>query len=204
MRILFLTNNPNTFPLYQWLVKREKETFLYSGKVNKELVKELKIDFLISYNYRYILSREVLELFPPCRRINLHISLLPWNKGSHPNLWSFLEDTPKGVTIHVLEPELDGGAILLQRELLIEEEKHTLESSYNFLHEKLQNLFKEHWEELKSCRITPHPQKGGGSKHTIRDFEKIKHLLEPEGWKIPIKVLKERYKHWKEKQKQKP
>jgi methionyl-tRNA formyltransferase len=196
MRILLLTTNPNTFPLYEWLVQRERKTFLYSEKLTPDLVKELKADFLISYNYKYIIPEEVLKLFPPCRRINLHISYLPWNKGSFPNLWSFLEDTPKGVTIHVLEPELDGGDILLQKEVFIDEEVHTLESSYNLLHKEIQELFKRHWEDIKNCAIPPKPQKGKGSKHTLKDFKKIKHLLEPEGWRILIKVLKERYRNW--------
>jgi methionyl-tRNA formyltransferase len=202
MRILFLTNNPNTFSLYDWLVQRERETFLYSGKLSLDLIKEWRIEFLISYNYRYIIPAEVLKLFPPCRRINLHISYLPWNKGSFPNLWSFLEDTPKGVTIHVLEPELDGGHILLQKEVFIDEENHTLESSYNLLHKEIQELFKKHWEDIKNCKIPSKPQIDKGSKHTLKDFEKIKHLLEPEGWKVPIKVLKKRYRNWlKEKNK---
>jgi methionyl-tRNA formyltransferase len=193
MKILFLTNNVNSFNLYIWLIERENDVFLFSGKLNAELVKSLKPDFLISYNYRYIIPEKVLKIFPPCRRINLHISLLPWNKGSHPNLWSFLEDTPKGVTIHILEPKLDSGPILIQKEVFIDEEKHTLESSYNLLHKEIQELFKRHWEDIKNCRIKPKPQEGKGSKHTLKDFEKVKHLLEPEGWKIPIKALKERY-----------
>jgi len=194
MRILFLTNNPNTFPLYVWLVEKENHALLYSGKLRKSLVEELKLDFLISYNYKYIIPKGVLELFPPCKRINLHISLLPWNRGSNPNFWSFIDDTPKGVTIHILESKLDRGAILLQKEVFIDEEKHTLESSYNLLHKEIQALFKANWEKIKNCEIKPKIQEGEGTYHTFRDFEKLKHLLEPEGWKIPIKVLKERYK----------
>ena len=64
------------------------------------------VDFIISYGYRHILKKDLIEMFP--RKIaNLHISLLPWNRGADPNLWSFLEDTPKGVTIHYIDCSVD-------------------------------------------------------------------------------------------------
>ena len=59
------------------------------------------IDFIISYGCRHILRKDILDKFPN-KAINFHISLLPWNKGADPNLWSFLEDSPKGVTAHYL------------------------------------------------------------------------------------------------------
>src|SRR4051812_8248946 len=60
-----------------------------------------KTDFLVSFGYRYKVTPDVLARFG-WRAINLHISLLPWNQGADPNLWSFLENTPKGVTIHAM------------------------------------------------------------------------------------------------------
>ena len=35
------------------------------------------IDLIVSYGYRHILKKDILEVFPN-RAINLHISLLPW------------------------------------------------------------------------------------------------------------------------------
>jgi len=42
-------------------------------------------DFIISYGYRHLLPQEVIDEFPG-RAINLHISMLPWNRGADPNL----------------------------------------------------------------------------------------------------------------------
>lgn len=194
MHILFLTNNLEiTTPLIDWLKKREKIT-VWQRKLTEEFICVLKPEFVVSYNYKYIIPQRVLKLLPPKKAINLHISLLPWNRGAHPNLWSFLEDTPKGVTIHLIDKGLDTGPILLQKEVFIDEEKHTLESSYKLLHKEIQKLFTENWHLLKEGKIEPRPQRGEGTIHCKRDFEKIKHLLEPYGWKIPIKVLKERYR----------
>jgi methionyl-tRNA formyltransferase len=49
--------------------------------------------------------------------INLHIGYLPFNRGFHPNLWSFLENTPSGVTIHEIDKGLNTGPIILQKQI---------------------------------------------------------------------------------------
>jgi len=198
MAVLFLTNNLEiAHPLVGWLKEQGERVVVFQDKLTEEAVKKIAPSFVISYNYRHIIKERVLKLLPQKGAVNLHISLLPWNKGAHPNLWSFLEDTPKGVTIHLIDKGLDTGPILLQREVYIEEDKHTLESSYLLLHKEIQELFKSNWQLLKEGKIEPQPQKGKGSFHSVKDFERIKHLLEPYGWKIPIKVLKERWKNFK-------
>jgi len=72
------------------------------------------------------------------RAINLHPSLLPWNRGAHSNFWSFLEDTPKGVTIHIIDEGIDTGDILLQKKIKFDQSKETLRSSYGRLQQELQ------------------------------------------------------------------
>ena len=90
-----------------------------------------KTDFIISYGYRHILKKEILDRFPN-KAINFHISLLPWNRGADPNLWSFIENTPKGVTIHYLDYGIDTGDILAQQEVNYVSED-TLRISYERL-----------------------------------------------------------------------
>jgi methionyl-tRNA formyltransferase len=102
------------------------------------------IDFVISYGYRYIIQDDVLS-FMKGRIINMHISYLPWNRGAYPNLWSFLEDTPKGVTIHYIDEGIDTGDIIAQRELFFEPDRHTLITTYSLLHKEMIALFKETW-----------------------------------------------------------
>ena len=46
------------------------------------------------------------------------MSYLPWNRGADPNFWSILEDTPKGVTIHIMDESIDTGDILYQKDPL--------------------------------------------------------------------------------------
>lgn len=93
MKILFLGGNLAR-TLADWLELRGEEVVSREDKISIEEVKGINPDFIISYNYRYIISKEIID-FVNGNAINLHISYLPYNRGSHPNIWSFLEETPK-------------------------------------------------------------------------------------------------------------
>ena len=170
--VLFLSNNANTDPLYQWLKDCEEYTCRMSEKITIEMIRSLEPSFIISFNYKHIVSKEIIE-YMKGRIINLHISCLPYNRGSAPNFFSFYEDTPKGVTIHQMAPGLDTGDILCQRTVEFDEEKDTFKIAYDRLISEISELFKENWQEIKSGKITPVKQPDGGTYHTVKDFEKI-------------------------------
>ena len=79
---------------------------------------------------------------------NLHISLLPYNREASPNFFSFIENTPKGVTIHQINEGLDMGPILAPKELFFDESKETFASGYEKLILEIQMLFKENWSSI--------------------------------------------------------
>jgi len=195
MKILFLSNNEITYPLVDWLKNDKNEEVICStNRITPEYLKEILPDMIISYNYRYIIKEDVLEYYDKWI-INLHASYLPWNKGADPNLWSFLDDTPKGITIHLIDKGVDTGDILLQKRVYFDEEKETLLSSYKELHVEIQNLFKINWENIKTKHLVPKRQSEEGSMHYIKDFGKIRGILGEEGWDISITELKRRYKY---------
>lgn len=199
MKILFLTNNNISKKMVLYLREEAgEEVIILERKISKVDILFYKPDWVISYNYRYIIKREILDILPE-KIINLHISFLPWNGGAHPNFWSFLENTPKGVSIHLIDEGVDTGSILLQKEVFFDETIETLESSYLTLHEDIQNLFKSNWFELRQNNITPTLQKEVGTFHYKKDFKKISSILGKKSWKIPIRELKENYNNWKEK-----
>lgn len=182
MRILYLGNLDSL--LISWLQDQDEIVIVTTDNVNDWDYLE-NYDFLISYNYRYILKKKVLDKFMG-RAINLHISLLPWNRGADPNLWSWIDDTPKGVTIHQLDKGVDTGGILIQRRTAFDHKKQlTLRNTYEILQSDIQDLFKEHWHQLRDGRIKPVPQQGKGSYHRMAGKEKIIHLL-TDGWDTPV------------------
>jgi methionyl-tRNA formyltransferase len=93
MRILLLSPYP----------ERIIDTFCDEGDevtIRTASVTKTDADFIVSYGYRYMLRRPIIGTVPA---INLHISYLPWNRGADSNLWSWIDGTPKGVTIHDID-----------------------------------------------------------------------------------------------------
>lgn len=174
--VLFLTNNRNTLPLFDWLHKRGKTT-LYSEALQRCQVEVLNPDFIISYNYRYKIADDVIA-YMKGNIINLHISFLPWNRGTSPNIWSFIDHTPQGVTIHQVSSGLDRGMILYQKECSFDIQKETFATSYQKLNGMITELFQEKWEEIRTGNFPLHEQKGKGSYHEKSDLDRLKERLD--------------------------
>lgn len=141
------------------------------------------IDMIVSYGYRHILKPDLIDRFPN-RIVNLHISLLPWNRGADPIVWSFLEDSPKGVSIHYIDRGIDAGAILAQEELHFANSE-TLSGSYGKLSLLVENLFVRSWADIKAGKMQARPQAGTGSFHQATDLQPYLSLL-TRGWDTPV------------------
>lgn len=167
MRILCLYNNECALPLFDWLRQTGHEIVLKSDELTKAWCQEQQFDLTVSYTYRFILSEEVLCALDH-NAVNLHNSYLPWNRGSDPNLWSILEGTPRGVTLHYIETGLDKGAIIAQRFVPLLP-NDTLKTSYDMLDAAAQEQFRQafqwysDWPQMKKRPLD------GGSYHSIKD-----------------------------------
>lgn len=175
MKILFLGYKDS--PLIGFLSGSGEDVLVTDEKISIEYLHIHRPDFLVSYGYRYIIKQDILDYFAPNRAINLHISYLPWNRGADPNLWSFIENTPKGVTIHYLDAGVDTGDIIVQTEVPMNHDD-TLHSSYLRLQENIIMLFTQNWHDIKTGNVTRTPQKGAGTLHKSKDKENIMPLLE--------------------------
>lgn len=189
--VLFLTNNDNTQDLYEWLKSREEKVYKIQNKITLEMIQQLEPSFIVSFNYKHLISKEILDAMSG-KVINLHTSYLPYNRGSSPNFFSFLEDTPKGVTIHLMDEKLDTGDILCQKELFFDETKETFASSYDTLIREMKELFKENWDGIKSGKVKPKKQEGEGTYHRMRELEEIR-KSHPFAWTDVIAEVKENF-----------
>lgn len=173
-----------------WLRQQGEEVDQTTQKLEADKIISKGYDFLISYGYRHILKREILDLFPD-RVINLHISFLPWNRGADPNFWSFVDNTPKGVTIHYVDEGIDTGDIIIQQEVAFEDEGETLATTYQKLQDVIQKLFRENWESIRNGNSPRNKQpENSRSIHRVRDKKKYMDYLQ-EGWDTPVRVLEE-------------
>lgn len=184
MRVLFL--GPPDSPLIAGLRSAGDEVFATGEPLDVEHLDDLNPDFLVSYGYRHILRKPVLDRFP-ARAVNLHISFLPFNRGADPNLWSILEGTPRGVTIHYLDEGIDTGDIIAQRRVEFSS-VDTLRTSYGKLQAAIVELFGEQWPAIRAGTCDRQSQTGSGTFHRAKEIERVRHLL-VDGWDTPIAAL---------------
>lgn len=175
--VMFLTNNWNTLPVLSFLEESEEKIIVFSDRLDMRDIAKISPYFIVSYNYSYLIPSEIID-YMKGNVINLHISLLPWNRGSSPNIWSFIDNTPKGVTIHRVDASLDTGEILLQKEVYFDVSQETFVSSYEKLNEEIQKLFMENWNRIKKGDIMPYSQKGEGTYHCKKDLEQLLQYVE--------------------------
>lgn len=182
MKILGLYNNECAIDLFDWIAEQGHEVIMTCEKLDAEWCRDHKFDLAVSYTYRYIISKELLAVLNN-NVVNIHNSYLPWNRGADPNIWSIVDDTPRGVTIHYMDDELDKGFVIAQ-ELLCISDDETLASSYYFLDSAAKELFKktfllyDYWDSMKKRCV------GKGSYHSIKDGLPIKSLIDSYNIKI--------------------
>jgi methionyl-tRNA formyltransferase len=128
-------------------------------------------DLVVSFGYRHIIrQRSIDSANAPI--INLHVSLLPHNRGAHPNFWAFAEGTPHGVTIHLVDAGIDTGPILFQREVRFRPEEDSFALTHKRLIAEIESLFVEHLDDILLRPLAPQPQTGKGSVHRLADLPK--------------------------------
>ena len=175
-KILFLGyNNEQTsligkvkFHKKKWSVKQTQK------KIDLNTAK--KFDSIISFGYRHIIDKDIINnLKYPI--INLHISFLPYNKGAHPNFWSFVENTPSGVTIFQIDCGIDTGRIIYQKQIDFELFKNrknlTFSKTYETLINEIENLFVINIKDIINQNFNSSEQIGGGSYHNKKDLPKL-------------------------------
>ena len=201
MRVLFLGNNWLGWQILRWLNEQCEEIVgvvihppqrrrygdelvaaagaapIFDGSRVREPavlddLRELNCDIAVSILFGYILRSEFLAL-PSAGFINLHPSLLPYNRGAHPNVWSIIEGTPAGTTLHYIDPGVDSGDIIAQREVAVEP-IDTGETLYRRLENASLEPFKETWPAVRMGNPPRVAQgRAAGSSHRAGDVERI-------------------------------
>ena len=182
MKVAILSPYPTA--LMAALRANDDQVFALNDRIDVSMLRRIGIDWIISYGYRHLIREPVLTDW--CGRlVNLHVSLLPYNRGADPNFWSWFDGTPKGVTIHQIDSGLDTGAILAQCEVAFAE-TDTLMTSYWKLRAELERLFEASWTAIRDGRLKAVHQVGGGTYHRQADKAAIFSEL-PHGFDTPVR-----------------
>jgi len=190
-KVLFLGEKDCS--LISWLEDNGEKILQTTEKISPDLILLNNIDIVVSFGYRHILKKNILDLLPN-KFFNLHISFLPWNRGADPNFWSFYDQTPKGVSIHLIDEGIDTGDIISQREIEFDLNTETLASSYIKLHSSLKELFIENWSDIKNESYSRVKQFGQGSTHKLQDKKSLSFTYK-DCWDKPVNVLTQNKKN---------
>ena len=103
--------------LKEYCLEKELPYYFMNEGCNAQLenwVRELEPDLIITYKMSELLKKNILDI-PNKGCINLHFSLLPKYRGSHPIFWTFYNyDLNPGVSVHYIDEGEDNGNIIYQ------------------------------------------------------------------------------------------
>jgi methionyl-tRNA formyltransferase len=108
--------------------------------------------------------------------LNMHPSLLPYNRGKHYNFWALVEQCPFGVTIHCVERKIDAGDIVAQRAITYDW-TDTGETLYHKAQATIVALFEDVYADLRMGKFARTPQDiSAGSFHNARELEQASQI----------------------------
>ena len=171
-RCLFLGYKKNHTSLINFLKKKNFRIKNYQKIPPLEIFKQS--DFILSFGFRKIISENIIKkLKKPI--FNIHLSYLPFNRGAHPNFWSFIENTPAGVSIHKIDKGIDTGNIILRKKINFNinfNKFSTFKKTYNFLFLEAENLFKNNFNKIYNKKYKKISTNNKGTFHYIKDLPK--------------------------------
>jgi len=150
----------------------------------QEFLSPYRPDAMVVVAYGRIIPPWMIDL-PRLGCINLHASLLPKYRGAAPIQWALMRgERVTGVTTMMIDPGMDTGDILLQREVEIREED-TAETLAERLSVLGAELMVETLRGLARGEITPRPQEH--SQATLAPMLKKEHGRMD--WSLPAQEL---------------
>lgn len=147
------------------------------------------VDFIVMFGHRQLIKEPILGKYKG-RLINIHGSYLPWNRGAYPNLFSWVENTPKGASIHHVNGGIDTGRIIVRQSVDFSDAPNTtLKTSYDAIKFTCEELFDRAWPRIRRGDVIGMEQNQKlGSSHNSKDAEPIIAKLS-KGWDTPVREL---------------
>lgn len=172
--VVFLGINDAGMRVYDWLCDHEK-TFVQALLTTKEqlvTIEDHQPDYIVSCGFRYIVPEHILNI-PKEGSLNLHQSYLPYNRGANPNVWSIVEGTPAGVTLHYMDSGIDTGPII-DRQKVNDCFAYNGKDLYNCLEDAQVAQFKKTWPDiLAGNHSTSEQNERKGTYHEIDEFDNL-------------------------------
>lgn len=137
------------------------------------------IDFIVG-EYDLIISAHCKQIFPASlvnrvRCINIHPGLNPYNRGWFPQVFSIINKKPIGCTVHLMDEEIDHGAVIYQQEVTINSWDTSLDV-YNRVLELERLFIADHLIDMVNETYTLKELDQEGNYNSIKDFDALLEL----------------------------
>ena len=195
-RVLVITDNIQWFGDFRQILAAKSFTAVsfryYCSPASKKMFKDLidqgeieavvlkeheteiieEFDLVISLHCKQLFSSHLVNAVT-C--INIHPGLNPNNRGWYPQVFSILNKLPHGATIHLIDEELDHGAIIAQEEVPI----YAWDTSLSVYERTLQaelKLIEENIEDILESSFTSKNPDSEGNVNYKADFNKLREI----------------------------
>jgi methionyl-tRNA formyltransferase len=126
-------------------------------------------DLIFSLHCKQLFPKELVEKVT-C--INVHPGYNPYNRGWYPHIFSIINGMSAGVTIHLMDAELDHGAIIDQETIKIETWE-TSDKVYRRILRHEVKLLKRNLKPIIEGQFHAYPPKEEGNINYIKDFQDL-------------------------------
>jgi len=140
----------------------------------EEIIAPLAPDYVSCFYFDYVLDDRFLKL-PRVDTINVHPGYLPYNKGFFYYVWSVLDGTPAGVSVHRMNELADAGALYSQAEVAVTPED-TGDTLYRKHEDAAIALFKATLPSVLNGTYRSHPQRHPGTRHKLGEMRELLQL----------------------------
>jgi len=136
-----------------------------------ERLRTLNADIGFSALFGHILKPQMLSLFPR-GVVNVHPGYLPYNRGRNAQVWSIVEHTPSGATLHYMNEGVDTGPIIERLEVPVRPDD-TGGSLRARLYQACVEVTRRGWPSVVAG-VPPTPQDPAeGTSHLAREIHRI-------------------------------
>lgn len=163
-------------PIFQWNDINSKKAV--------ETIRRVQPDFIVVVYFDQILKKEIIDI-PSLGCINLHLALAHEYRGCFPTVWTIINNEKiAGVTIHYIDESIDGGDIIVQRRIDVED----YDTGYSLYHKCTDvcvELFKEIFPKfLEGKKLDAQPQDKTRGKYYRKTFPSHKIDFNKSGYEI--------------------
>lgn len=158
--------------------KMSKKVHLYTDGIEKLEEINIKQEYKeIIDEYDLVLSLHCKQIFPKelvnniiC--INIHPGYNPYNRGWYPQVFAIINQERLGATIHLMDEEVDNGAIIDRQEVKVEAYETSKEAYEKVLEAELE-LFRKNIRQIVEGTYKSFKPEIKGDYHSIDDYNEL-------------------------------